>query len=263
MLREEHAARDCRRPGGRRGRCAACPRRPTAAPRSGRPDRPRPCRCPSSSEEVATIAGQLARSSAALRSRARCSRATEPWCASASSSPAGLVERRGQPLGEAAAVDEDHRRAVRADQLDQARVDRRARSIARRGAARAPGPSGISASSSPSSGHVLDGHFDRQLERACARRVDDRRPGAASQLPPRRRLDAAEQARDLVERPLRRREADALQRRARRSRSASSRSSERKRCAPRLVGDERVDLVDDHRLDRARGSRARCEVSSR
>src|SRR6185437_1555368 len=35
----------------------------------------------------------------------------------------GLVEGRGEALGEAAAVGEDHGRAVGADQLDEARVD--------------------------------------------------------------------------------------------------------------------------------------------
>ena len=37
----------------------------------------------------------------------------------------GLVERRGEPLGEATAVDEDHRRPRSADSLHQARVDLR------------------------------------------------------------------------------------------------------------------------------------------
>ena len=51
----------------------------------------------------------------------------------------GLVERAGEPLGEPAAVGEDHRRAVSAHELDQARVDRRPD---RAGAAGLPTPVG-------------------------------------------------------------------------------------------------------------------------
>ena len=36
-----------------------------------------------------------------------------------------VVDRSGKSLGKAAAVDKDHRRTVRPDQLDQARVNRR------------------------------------------------------------------------------------------------------------------------------------------
>ncbi len=74
--------------------------------------------------------------------------------------------------------------------------------------------------------------------------------------------EAAEQARDLVERALRRREPDALERpRARRpQRLEPLEREEQVRAA--LGGDQRVDLVDDHRLHRGQDPRA-CEVSSR
>ena len=70
-----------------------------------------------------------------------------------------LVERRREPLGDAPAVDEDQRRAVRADQLEEPRVDRRPdrgahRSLRRRAARdfhRLADPR-----------HVLDRHFDRK-----------------------------------------------------------------------------------------------------
>ena len=71
-----------------------------------------------------------------------------------------LVQRAGEPLGQAAAVDEDQRRAVRANQLEQPRVDRRPdrrpRVADRRRAAR-----DLVGRRQP--GHVLDRHLDRQL----------------------------------------------------------------------------------------------------
>ena len=57
--------------------------------------------------------------------------------------PGQLVERRGQPLGDPPAVDEDQRRAVRADQLEQPRMDRRPDRVALRAPA-TRGPLGIS-----------------------------------------------------------------------------------------------------------------------
>ena len=81
-----------------------------------------------------------------------------------------LVERRGQTLGQAAAVDEEQRRAVRANQLEQARVDagpdRRAHRPLRGRAAR-------DLNRLRDLRHVLDRHFHAQLERLGRPRVDD------------------------------------------------------------------------------------------
>ena len=81
-----------------------------------------------------------------------------------------LVERARQPLGDAPAVDEDQRRAMRLDELEQARVDRRPdrrpHGTLRRRAAR--DVLGLA-----DARHVLDRHLDRQLEPLLLRRVDD------------------------------------------------------------------------------------------
>ena len=71
-------------------------------------------------------------------------------------------------------------------------------------------------------------------------------------------VGAAEKARDLFERPLRRREPDALQT-ARDCRIAECfEPFERQRqVRAALAGNERVDLVDDDRVDRASAARAR------
>ena len=82
-----------------------------------------------------------------------------------------LVERAGQPLRQAPAVDEDQRRAMGANQLEQPRVDgrpdRRPRVADRRGAARQV----VGRGRQPR--HVLDRHFDRQLQRLLRAGVDD------------------------------------------------------------------------------------------
>ena len=72
---------------GRRVRCAACRWRPTAAPRSARPDRSRPCRC--RARATRWRPGRAAcPPSAGLRSPCAAARASEPWCARTSTSPA-------------------------------------------------------------------------------------------------------------------------------------------------------------------------------
>ena len=77
----------------------------------------------------------------------RCGRASDPWCERDQRLAGELVERAGQPLGEPAAVDEDQRRAMRADQLEQPRMDRASRSTAATGPCDA-GPLGMSSASS-------------------------------------------------------------------------------------------------------------------
>ena len=124
VLREDHAARHGADVSGPRGRCAACPDATDGGASICTTRSTAPMSIPSSSEDVATIAGSssalqpvldlealLPRDRAVVRERdllARC-----------------LVQRGGEPLREPPAVDEDHRRAVRADELDETRVDRR------------------------------------------------------------------------------------------------------------------------------------------
>ena len=70
-----------------RGRSAACPTRSTAGPRSGRRDPPRPCRCRARARtSPRSPAGRPRLSRSSISSRF--SRATDPWCARAISSPA-------------------------------------------------------------------------------------------------------------------------------------------------------------------------------
>ena len=194
---------------------------------------------PSSSELVATRQGSspdLSSSSTTSRS----SRASEPWWARAicgSPRRASSLRRTRQPLGAAAVVDEDDRRAVLAHQLEQLGVDRgpdRAAGdgCARRGRRR-PGrrrrrrcpcrrrPVGHVVGVRLA--HVLDRHVDLQVERLAHAGVDDRAVAAR----------ADEEAADLLERALRGRQADALERRV--PPACSSRSSVSARWAPRLV----------------------------
>ena len=82
-----------------------------------------------------------------------------------------LVQRAGQPFGETPAVDEDERRAVRANQLEEARVDRRPdrrpRVADRRRSAR-------NVVGGRQARHVFDRHLDAQRERLLLAGVDDR-----------------------------------------------------------------------------------------
>ena len=84
--------------------------------------------------------------------------------------------------------------------------------------------------------------------------------GAAS-APLRPHLAAAEQPRDLFERPLRRREADALERPSRLC-GAPPAARAKEQVGAALGGDDRMNLVDDDRLDR-REHLARLDVSIR
>ncbi len=239
-----------------------------------------PMSMPSSSDEVATSARSapaFSRSSISTRCGAR-----DRAVVRAHQRLAGeLVERAGQPLGEPAAVDEDQRRPVRANQLEQPRMDRRPdrrpRIADRRRAAR-----DVVRGRQP--GHVLDRHFDRQLQRLLRAGVDDGDRAVADgaavrrefvvdlavdrrlvelarrcRLRPRlgdcraRRLSAddsrpAQKPRHLVERPLGRRQADAL----RRLLAARREPLERQREVRAALGrHQRVDLVDDDRVDAA------------
>ena len=164
-----------------------------------------PMSIPSSRLDVATRQGiRPAFRSSSIRTR--CSRASEPWWARATSSSRQLVQPHGQALGEAAVVDEDDRRAVLPHELEQRRVDR--------GPDRAGGRL-VAGGHLDAVGHhrlrqlarraelaqVLDGDDDLEVELLARARVDE--------------LDrpvAGDEAADLRERALRRREADPLRR---------------------------------------------------
>ncbi len=192
-----------------------------------------------------------------------------------------LVQRARETFGEPAAVDEDQRGPVRTNQLQQPRVDRRpdggARVADRRRTAR-----DIVGSCQP--GHVLDRDLDPEVERLPLASVDDddraiangasvRRElvanlalnvarggmptlipapggGRAGPLPTigRRPLDTAEKPRDFVERPLGRRQADTLRRTFAQRGETFDRHGEVRAALGR---DERVNLVDDDRVDGA------------
>ena len=241
-----------------------------------------PMSMPSSSEEVATRAGMRPAFSASSISM-RCSRDSDPWCARATVSPASSLiapasrSARRRLFTNSSVVRcariSSSRRGWMLDQIDPARRALRCR--AARDLDRPGKP-----------GQVLDRHFDRQREPLRLARVDDgdraklharvagvelaaqrafrrrivlappvgpHRPGfprpalgrhAAGALPGR----PAEKARDLVERPLRRRQADALDAAVRRAAEAFERQREVRAA---LGGDQRVDLVDDDRVDGA------------
>ena len=93
-----------------------------------------------------------------------------------------IVQAQREPLGEAAVVDEDDRRAVLPDELEDLRVDRR------------PDRAGL-----PRLPHVLERHDDLHVELLRATRVDELDRPPAGDEPP-----------DLLHRPLRRREPDSV-----------------------------------------------------
>ena len=131
-----------------------------------------------------------------------------------------VVEPQRKPFGEAAVVDEDDRRAVRADELEDLRVDRRPDRLLLLGLA-----------------HVVERHDHLQVELLRAPRVDE------LDLAP-----ARDEAADLLERPLRGRQADALDRLA--GQPVEPLQAERQVRAA-LGARDGVHLVDDHRLDPA------------
>ena len=130
-----------------------------------------------------------------------------------------LVEPQREPLGHAAAVDEDDRRVVRRARARAARGRARARASASRRRSR---PARRRAARLGSASVRVGGHLDAQVELLAHARVDDAHVAVA-----------ADEARDLLERALRGRERDALRIAARRA--SARRSSESARCAPRLV----------------------------
>ena len=92
-----------------------------------------PMSMPSSSELVATMAGSRPALSASSI-WTRCSRASEPWWARTSSSPASSLSLLASRSASRRRVAEDDRGVVLADQLQDPRVDRRPDAVARLGA---------------------------------------------------------------------------------------------------------------------------------
>ena len=143
-----------------------------------------------------------------------------------------LVQAHRQPLGAAAVVDEHDRRAMRADQLEQLGIDggpdRALRGLAAGQVAELGGP-GVRLA------HVVDRHVDLQIERLANAGVHDPALAAATD----------QEAADLLERALGRRQPDALQPAAGQVLEALERQRE---VGAALGARHRVDLVDDHRL---------------
>ena len=172
-----------------------------------------PMSMPSSRLLVAT----MPRSRPALRSDStcsRCSRDSDPWCARTSSSPASSLRCAASRSASAARVAEDDRGAVGADQLEHPRVHVRPDALVGFGTVEPervrrsrPMPSECAPGSVMSSTGTMTSRSS-SLREPASTIVTGRGPSVGL---------AAEEARDLVERALRRREPDALRRRSRRS----------------------------------------------
>ena len=180
---------------------------------------------PSSSDDVATRHGISPLFSSSSTS-SRCSRASDPWWARAISLRGRrlgflvrqLVQAQREPLGEPPVVDEDDRRAVLLDELEDLGVDRRPDRVRLAGLA-----------------HVLEGNDDSQVELLRAASVDE------LDGPP-----ARNEAPDLLHRPLRRRKPYPLDRLL--GEAVEPFDGEREMGAALRPGD-RVHLVEDQRLD--------------
>src|SRR5207244_3002670 len=140
------------------------------------------------------------------------------------------------------AVGEDDRRAVGLDQLEQPRVDRRpdARShvaVGHRAAGLLVGREDLAKAS-----HVLDGDDDLELERLARAGIDDLDLAA--------RPDAAEEASDGLERPLRRRQPDALEWLGALRPEPLQPLQREGEMRPALRAGDRVDLVEDRKSTR-------------
>ena len=159
-----------------------------------------------------------------------------------------FVQAGGEPLGGPPVVDEHDRRAVRADQLEQDRMDRRPD----RGTVNAPLGR---VARSRELGHVVDGHDHLELELFAHAGVDDRHVALPAEL-----REPAQEPGDLVERALRGRQPDPLDRPA----GLGFQSLERQHQVCTAFGrGDRMDLVQDDRVDPAQrfpGRRGQHEV---
>ncbi len=162
-----------------------------------------------------------------------------------------LVQPQRDALGRAAVVDEHDRRVVLLYQPEQLGVDRRP-DRSPRGLAAGDGLQWVLRRTGIRFGHRLDRDLDPQVELLFGTRVNDRDIA----------MRADEVAPDLLERILGRGEPDPLDpRRGAPAARLGLEPLEREReVRAALGGGNGVDLVDDHRLDRAeRLSRARGE----
>ena len=154
-----------------------------------------------------------------------------------------LVDPQREPLGQAAVVDEHDRRAVRPDELEERRVDRRPDRARGRLVARvhldAVLHDGLRERPrrGPELAHVLDRDDDLQIELLALPRVDEHDLAVGAGHP----------ATDLRQRALRGRETDPLERLLDDALEPLERKGEVRAA---LCPGDRVDLVEDHRLDR-------------
>ena len=161
-----------------------------------------------------------------------------------------LVEARREAFGEPAGVGEHDRGVVRADELEDARVHVRPDAA---GSARVVEPE-HAARSRPDAAECAPGSFMSSTGTITSRSSDLREPASTTVTGRgRRRTEAAEEARDLVERALGGREPDALRRRVGDRLEPFEREHQVRAALGRR---ERVDLVDDHGLARRAASRA-------
>ena len=188
---------------------------------------------PSSSELVATRHGSAPALSASSIST-RASRAHRAVVCARDRLACQLVEAQGQPLGEPAAVHEHERRAVRAHELEQLRVDRRPDRAGRR-VGRSDVLGRHRRGREPEVCEVLDRDPHLELELLAHSRVDDRDGPLA-----------ADEARDRFERTLGGRERDPLRVASGQVREALERERE---VGATLGRRHRVDLVHDDGLD--------------
>ncbi len=137
-----------------------------------------------------------------------------------------LVQAQGEPLGQPAVVHEDDRRAVRAHELEQRGIDRRPDRV----------HAGLGAGRRQLA-HVLERNDDLQVELFRNSRVDEVD-----------RSRAGDEAADLLERALRGRQADALERLLDQTLEPFDRKREMRAA---LRARDRVHLVDDQRVDAA------------
>ena len=153
-----------------------------------------------------------------------------------------LVEPQGEPLGEPAVVDEDDRRAVLPHEVEQGRVDRRpdrarARLVAGRHRDAVRQHRLAEAEVGARLAHVLERDDHLEVELLAGAGVDELDRPAAGDEPP-----------DLLQRPLRGREPDALERVV----GGALEPLERQRqMRTALRAGDGVHLVDDHGLDPA------------
>ena len=245
-----------RRPGARPGRRVGCRARPSPGDSTSTTRSTVPMSMPSSRLDVAT----MPRSRPSFSSDStctRCSRASDPWCARTSSSPASSLRL--------AASRSARRRALQNTIVVRcARISSRMRGMhvrpdaaVRLGIVEPERARRCARGRRMRAGfvHVVDGDDHLDVERLARPRVDDRDRSLLPAV-----AEAAEEPRDLVERALRCRQTDALRRRVG-DRLESFEREHQVRAA--LGGGERMDLVDDHRLHAAQrfaGPRGEHEV---